>query len=256
MSSLSAAPLAGAGVIITRPVGRGRALARRVRHMGGVPVSLPGLSLRSAPQPAQACADMQAALTCDMVIFTSPAAVSFAGALVPLQDRACLAAVGGGTARALYRRGVPQVVVPSATADSEGLLAHPVLAAPRGQQIAVVGAPGGRGVIQATLRQRGATVTDVHVYQRVPARLDARHHRALQQLPTFSYMLVSSSAALRCLQQALAPVDWQALLATHVVASSQRVAGESAAAGFARISVAASALASDMLEQTMAVHGS
>ncbi|MBA2079497.1 uroporphyrinogen III synthase, partial [Rhodanobacter sp. PCA2] len=38
--------LHGRVVVITRPVGDGAALARRVRAAGGVPLLLPGLSLR------------------------------------------------------------------------------------------------------------------------------------------------------------------------------------------------------------------
>ncbi len=240
-------PLEGADVLITRPVGQGRALARRVRALGGRPVGLPGVSLRAAPDATRAA--LQAALDDELVIFTSPAAARFAARLAPLRGRARVACVGAGTARVLARQGAGEVIVPRTTHDSAGLLAHPALAAVRGRRIAVVGAPGGRGALQRGLRERGAKLREVHVYRRVPARLDRRHRQALHRLRGNAYVLLSSTGILRNLRAALDEPDWQRLVAAHAVVSSGRIAAAARRAGFARVSVAGSALGGALLER-------
>lgn len=87
-------PLGGTRIAITRPAGTAASLARAVRKLGGTPILLPGSSLRAAPAATDACAWLKAALDCDVVIFTSPAAVRFAQRLAPLRSRAQMLEVG------------------------------------------------------------------------------------------------------------------------------------------------------------------
>lgn len=248
-------PLAGASVLITRPVGQGRVLARRVRELGGGPVLLPGVSLHAVADVDAARADLQSALAGDLIVFTSPAAVRFAAALAPLRGPAQVATVGRGTARVLRHHGVEKVVVPTTSQDSEGLLAHPALAQLQGREVAVVGAPGGRGVLQARISERGARMRRVHVYHRVPARLDRRHFRALETLSMPAYTLISSAEALRCLREGLNDDSWRRVQATHAVVSSERIERLVGQSGFDHVSVADSALGSDLLERAVELNG-
>src|SRR6185312_13901921 len=212
-------------LVITRPVGTAAALSRRVRALGGVPLSLPGLALRAADDPA---------------------AVRHAAALVALRTRSTVLAVGQGTARALRRHGVKQPLCPDQQ-DSEGLLAHPALQALRDRRVALIGAPGGRGVLRRELAARGACLREVQVYRRVPPRLDRRHTAALQVLPRSARVLLSSQEALHNLCSLLPPPARQRLCAATAVVSSERLAAAARAAGFRRVVQAASALADDML---------
>lgn len=239
-------PLAGIAVVNTRPVGHGRALARGVRALGGRPVSLPGLSLRAVEDAGQARAALREACAGKFILFSSPAAVHFAAQLSPLRGRAIFAAVGRGTARALARHGVADPLVSRTTQDSAGLLAHSALAQVRDTEVAVVGAAGGRGALQEGLRKRGARVSDVHVYRRLPAHLDRRHRQALRALPTSSCVLLSSAAAVRNLRVFLRE-DWQYLTDCTAIVSSARMQSLAAAAGFQHIVVAQSAVGTDML---------
>lgn len=248
-------PLAKASVLITRPAGQGRALARRVHALGGQAVLLPGVSLRAAEDADQARGALRSALDGDLVIFTSPAAVRFAAALAPLRGRARLATVGRGTARILRRHGVGEVIVPAGSQDSEGLLLHPALSHPEGLHVAVVGAPGGRGVLQGRISERGAHLQRVHVYRRVPARLDLRHRRALERLRPPGYILLSSAETMHCLHRNLGDAAWQRVLATHAVVSSGRIERLARQSGFAHVSVADSALGADLLRKAVALHG-
>ncbi len=239
--------LRGRIVVITRPAGTASALARRVRALGGAPLLLPGLSLRSVADTVAARRDLRVALAAELIVFTSPAAVRHAAALLPLRTKAAVLAVGQGTARALRRHGIATPLAPQRQ-DSEGLLDHPGLRELHGRRVALIGAPGGRGVLREQLAARGAQLQEVHVYRRLPPRLDRRHVEALLRLPSSARVLLSSAEALHHLQQSLPAAAWTRLCAAIAVASSERLATAARAAGFARIVPAASALSADLLD--------
>lgn len=251
-SARSGSSLDGRCVVITRPVGSAGPLVRQVRAAGGVPVLLPGMALRGAPDAGAARAALLAALGDELLVFTSPTAVRFAARLAPLRTSADVLAVGQGTARALRRHGVGAPLVPRRQ-DSEGLLGHPALAAVRGRRVALIGAPGGRGVLGRELTARGAHLREVHVYRRVPARLDRRHIDALAGLPPSACVLLSSAEAVRNLHGQLPPQARARWLAATAVVSSERLAAAAHAAGFARIVLAASALSTDLLDAALRV---
>ena len=253
MSSRSGKPLAGARVAITRPVGAGVALRERVRALGGIPLSLPGSSLRAAEDPRAARAALREALGSDAVIFTSPAAVRFAAQLLPLRTHAVVIVPGAGTAVAL--RGVSdlEASIPART-DSEGVLALPEMQRVRGKRVGLVGAPGGRGLLESTLEKRGARIAHAHVYRRLPARLDRRHIQALLRARAPLYVPLSSSEALRNLLAALPRSALPALLAGTAIASSERLLGSARAAGFAQMLRAESASDADLVAAVVAAH--
>lgn len=238
--------LRGRVLVITRPVGTAGALVRRVRALGGTPVLLPGLALRGREDAAKARAALRLGLASELVIFTSPAAVRHAAALHRLDTGAAVLAVGQGTARALRRHGVPAPLVPDQQ-DSEGLLEHPVLQELRHRQVTLIGAPGGRGVLRRELVARGARLREVHVYERVPPRLDRRHVEAVLGLPSSTRVLLSSNEALQNLCRLLPSPALTRLSSTIAVVSSERLAAAASDAGFRRIELASSALADDLL---------
>lgn len=237
--------LHGRVVVVTRPVGTAASLARRVRSAGGVPLLLPGLALRAIAD-ADTLAALRTALGAELLLFTSPAAVRFAARLLPLHTKGQVLAVGQGTARALRMHGVPAPLLPQ-RADSEGLLAHPALARIAGRQVALICAPGGRGVLRAELARRGARLREVHVYRREPARLDRRHVAAMLRIPASACVLLSSAEALGNLCRQLPPPALTRWLAITAVVSSERLAAAARTAGFTRIVVADSALSADLL---------
>jgi uroporphyrinogen-III synthase len=247
---VDSADLSGRTVVITRPAGTATALARRVRAGAGVPLLLPGLALHGVDDPTAARAGLRAALADDLLIFTSPAAVRHAAMLLPLATAAGVLAVGQGTARALRRHGIAAPLTPSRQ-DSEGLLEHPALHDLRGRRVALIGAPGGRGVLREQLLARGARLREVHVYRRVLPRLNRRHVEALMRLPASACVLLSSAEAVQNLHDLLPPSAWTRLCAATAVVSSERLAVAVRAAGFTRTVLAASALSADLLDAAM-----
>ncbi|HET6431424.1 uroporphyrinogen-III synthase [Dyella sp.] len=238
-------PLHGRVVVITRPVGAAATLMRRVRAGGGVPLHVPGMTLRACHGDATARA-LADALRAARVIFTSPAAVRYARALQPIPPACPAIGVGQGTARALRRAGVLAPGSP-ARQDSEGVLALPALQSLNGLHVALIGAAGGRGLLREALAARGARLDEVHVYTRAPARLDRRHAQALQQLPPGACVLWSSAEAMHLLHNRLPPDAWAALQRAVAVVSSARLDEVARELGFAHRVVASSAQPADLL---------
>lgn len=244
-------PLKGTRVAITRPVGAGIALRARVRTLGGTAWSLPGSSLRAPDNLRAAREALRTALASDVLIFTSPAAVRFAAHLLKLRSSAAIVVPGTGTAASL-RRTTGLVASIPARADSEGMLALRELRQVRGQSIAIIGARGGRGLLESTLRKRGARVSHAHVYRRMPARLDRRHWHPLLQGRGQLFVPLSSSEALRNLAAALPADALHALLAGTAVASSERLLQAAREAGFTRVLRADSASDADLIAAILA----
>lgn len=245
--------LSGCTVVITRPAGTGTALAKKVSAQGGVPLLLPGLSLRAVADPQHAKQQWQAAQGDDVLIFTSPAAVRYAFALAPFGS-ACrsIVAVGRGTAKALQRHGIVAQVPPSRQ-NSEGVLALPSLQQLHSRRVALITAAGGRGLLQQQLAQRGAVVREVHVYRRSPSRLNHRHAQAVRQLAADACVLISSAEALQNLHGQLPVEAWKQLCRTTAIVSSERIEMAARAAGFLRVHRAASAIQADLLAAACAV---
>jgi uroporphyrinogen-III synthase len=242
-------PLAGWSVVCLRPSAQQAAVRRAVIARGGRHVSLPGLRLVPAIDARAARDALRNALDCSVIVFTSPAAVTFAAHLLPLRDlrRQTTIAVGEGTAMALARHGVPALMPPPDAMHSDG-----VLALPQWHQVAgpvgLVTAPGGRGVIAAGLTARGLEMRRAEVYQRLPPRLDARHLRALEHVPAPRAVLVSSAEALELALAALPEALRTHLLDATAVASSPRLAELARDRGFAGVLVASAPTASAMLD--------
>lgn len=230
----------------------GRALARQVRAAGGVPLLLPGLALHGRADVDVARDELSAALRDDILIFTSPTAVRCAAALAPLNTAAVVLAVGQSSARALRRHGGVTPLVPRRQ-DSEGLLGLPELGDLRDRRVALIGAPGGRGVLRQQLQARGAQLRQLHVYERVAPHLNQRHFDAVLKLPASALVLLSSAEALHHLTELLPPAARRGFCATTAVVSSERMALAARAAGFRHVVQAASALSADLLRAAVAV---
>lgn len=245
-----------------RPSGQHAIVKRAAAALGASTISLPGLRLRVREDSAtrHALAD---ALDCERMIFSSPAAVRAATRLQmpatvrkravagprtirkpvasakPLASiKAVTLAIGLSTARALRHAGVPSVIVP-ASATSEGLLALTELQHVSGKRFGLITAPGGRGLLAAALRARGANLRVAEVYTREPAKLTQRHVEALLAAAGSGALLLTSGEALANVLGALPDAARLRLFDCTVVASSDRLAEIARATGFARIVTAA-----------------
>ncbi len=225
-------------LVSLRPRGQHAAMRRTARALGGQLLALSPWALRARDDAGTRSALVHA-LQADRVVFTSPAAVHAAARLGTLASPhpGPWLAVGAGTAAALHAHGAEAVRAPERM-DSEGLLGLPELAHLQGQSVALVTAPGGRGLIAPTLEARGARLQRVDVYGRTPLRPAPRALQRLRRQPAPWVLALSSAEALAWAVAEL-PADLMARLrGSPMVVASERLAGLAEAEGFARIHVA------------------
>lgn len=162
---MSAAPLRGRGIVVTRPARQAAGFAQKVAALGGVPIVFPAIVILP-PQDRAALDAAHAALAqCDFAFFVSANAAEY-GAPPQWPSGVVAFAPGPGTAEALAACGVADVRVPATTQDSEGLLALPELEDVHGKRIVIFRGEGGRELLADTLRARGARVDCVACYRR------------------------------------------------------------------------------------------
>jgi uroporphyrinogen-III synthase len=229
--------LEGWTVIGLRSAAMNARLGRAVRASGAAFVGLPALRLCAVDDDGA----LARALAAPQCLFTSPEAVRFAARRGSLRSaRAELFAVGAGTAAALQRAGAGAVRTPPAGAmHSEGLLALPELDPPAAE-VGLVTAPGGRGVLAATLAARGARLQLAIVYRRCPGRLDRRHRARLLAAQPPLALLLTSAEALEAVLDALPEAACARLRSASVVASSTRLVALAHRHGFERVLQASS----------------
>ena len=234
---MPASPTPAWTLLSLRPRGGHDGLRRAAARHGGRLLALSPWQLRNRDDDASRAA-LARALQADAVVFTSPAAVHAAAALQALHPRPGQAwlAVGAGSAAALRRRGVTGVLAP-ARMDSEGLLALPALAG--AGSAGLVTAPGGRGLIAATLAARGIALHRADVYERVPLPPDPAALLRLARMDGPACLALSSEEALGLVLDTWPPAAATALRRCAVAAASERLAQLARDRGFAPVAVAA-----------------
>ena len=177
MSAVSSGrPLAGKGIVITRPAHQAANLAGLIRAEGGNPLLFPAIEITGIEDSRPLLALIDRLDDFDWAIFASPNAVTKAFDLIdarrawPARLRA--AAVGRGSVRELNQRGVREVVAP-ARFDSEALLDLPEMQEVAGRRVVIFRGVGGRGLLGDTLAARGAAIEYAACYRRDRPRGDA-----------------------------------------------------------------------------------
>lgn len=192
----SAGPLAGIGVIVTRPARQAAGFARKLAVFDATTLIYPAIAILP-PDDHAALARAHAELgQYAAAVFVSANAVEF-GAPDPARWPRHLVtfAPGPGTAEALADVGIVAVRIPETTFDSEGLLALPELTAVRGQRIVIFRGDGGRDLLGNTLAERGAHVDYVACYRRAPPPPSAGLAAALREGHAHALTLTSSQGA-------------------------------------------------------------
>jgi uroporphyrinogen-III synthase len=160
-------PLAGLGILVTRPARQAAGFAQKLAALGGTPVIFPAIAILPPADPAALARAHAALSTYDFAVFVSANAVEY-GAPDPRRwpSRLVPFAPGPGTAEALAAVGIAGARIPATSFDSEGLLALPELADVRGKRILILRGDGGREHLGDALRARDAHVDYVACYRR------------------------------------------------------------------------------------------
>ena len=172
-------PLAGIGVLITRPVLQSATFAQRLSVLGGTPFIFPALVIAPPADPRPLARTLRRLFEFDFALFVSANAVDAVIAQqVQWPSDLIAIAVGPTTADALISGGIANVIAPAERYDSEGVLALDVLQDVRGKRIVFFRGEDpaggtGRELMRTTLESRGAIVEAVSCYQRRRPTIDA-----------------------------------------------------------------------------------
>lgn len=193
------APLTGLSVLVTRPAGQAQGLCRSIEQAGGRAVHFPVMEIRPLPGGGDLPRAIERLERYDLAIFISVNAVhmSLPGLLAERDWPAALtvAAIGRRTAEALEEYGLRPALVPSEGFSSEALLALPELEEVSGRRVAVFRGRGGRELLAATLRARGAEVDHIETYERgLPDHPPQALAGALEQGPVQAVTVASNES--------------------------------------------------------------
>jgi uroporphyrinogen-III synthase len=210
-------------VVVTRPAPDHEALCRTLSGRGFAVIHSPAVA-RVAEDDETCRLRLKSLRGCRSVIVISPYAarrvVACSGAAL-LHDVGFLTP-GAGTGRILERAGL-RVDWPESGGTSEDLLAGPWLRDVSGRCVGIVGAPGGRRLLDDELARRGARVERIDVYRRVG--LDpSRELLAALASDRAMIVLVSSTGAFEALDQGVDEALRARWRSARFVVSSERVA--------------------------------
>nr|WP_315257821.1 uroporphyrinogen-III synthase [uncultured Duganella sp.] len=242
-------------VVITRPLAQAQPLADRVAALGRAVEILPLLEIAPLADQRPLQAMLARLERYALVAFVSPNAIDAAFAHIQHWPAGVTAAVvGEGSRAALAARGVPHIVSPadSANSDSEHLLQTLDLAALNGKPVLIIRGESGRELMADGLRAAGALVDVVPAYRRsVPALTPALAARLRQLLMRQNDWIITSSEALRGLCGLLAKVDLQqadamqhnsvvAMQQQHLIVPHARIAETANKLGFSKLTLTGS----------------
>jgi uroporphyrinogen-III synthase len=161
--SITNGPLKGVGVLVTRPREQAVELAELIQNKGGNAIFFPVIEI--VPRSESAIeADTALLPQPDIALFVSRNAVAHGLAYAA---GAIKGAVGPATAAAIEASGQTVEIQPALGFDSESLLAESTLQNVSGKNIRIIRGDGGRDLLADSLRERGATVDYLSVYERV-----------------------------------------------------------------------------------------
>jgi len=234
-------PLAGRTIVVTRPQAQAAPLAEAIAAAGGTPLVFPLLEISPAADP-QPLAEAAARLAdYALAVFISPNAVEHALPVLLAQqawpESLIPAAVGQGTVKVLAERGIHGCIAPTERFDSEALLDLPELAGERvtGKRIAIFRGDGGRELLAATLRQRGAMVDCITSYRRSGPSDGVAPLMAAWRMGQLDALTVSSSEGLRYLVDLLDAEGRAFLEKTPLFVPHARIAENARALGLNNI---------------------
>jgi uroporphyrinogen III methyltransferase/synthase len=199
-------PLHGRRVVVTRARAQASGLAATLRELGAEVVELPAIRIEPRTESEEVRRAVASIGEYSLVCLTSPNGADLLFEAMARDDLdaralagATVAAIGPGTARALAARGIVADVVPErfvAEALVEALAGVEV----KGRRVLVARAAEARDVLPDALRERGAEVDVVALYETVHEQPNAAAVEAAQGA---DYVTFTSSSTVTNLTEAL-----------------------------------------------------
>ena len=210
-------------ILITRPEGKGAALAQQLEQAGYQASLFPVLKITHLTPSST---ELSPLLNADKIIFISQDAVSALAQLKPdINTKAQFYAVGQQTADTIYEQfGVRAALPKSKQYDSEGLLALKSLAQVDGSNIVLVKGQGGRPDIAKVLKERGAFLNNCIVYKREPISELGGNWTDHWKSNNVHGIVITSNAAVDAIFTPLAAPQLQWLQQCQFYVASERIA--------------------------------
>ncbi|MDA8939521.1 uroporphyrinogen-III synthase [Pseudoalteromonas marina] len=208
-------------ILITRPEGKGAALAEQLEQAGYQASLFPVLNINYlTPSSTQ----LSPLINADKIIFISQDAVKALAQLKPdINIKAQFYAVGQQTADTIYELFGVRAATPKQF-DSEGVLALKSLAQVDGSNIVLVKGQGGRPDIAKVLKERGAFLNNCVVYEREPVSDLTSNWTDHWQSSNVHGIVITSNAAVDAMFTPLAAQQLQWLQQCHFYVASERIA--------------------------------
>jgi uroporphyrinogen III methyltransferase/synthase len=199
-------PLHGRGIVVTRARAQASGLAATLRGLGAEVVELPAIRIEPCIESEEVRSAVASIRDYGLVCLTSPNGVrllfeglSDADLDARALSDATVAAIGPGTARALTEHGITADIVP------ERFVAEALVEALAGVEVSdrpvlIARAAEARDVLPDALRERGAEVDVVSLYETVREQPSAEAIKAAQNA---DYVTFTSSSTVRNLTDAL-----------------------------------------------------
>lgn len=217
--------LKGFGVLVTRPRAQASELVAAIESAGGEAILFPVLEIHPR-HAASVEAEANQLEKPDIVVFVSTNAVRFG---LPYTGDAAICAIGPATAAAIEESGIDVAIRPEGGFDSEHLLAEPALQDVAGQTVRIIRGFDGRELLASTLRERGANVEYLCVYERRRPDYSAReleHLAARWSAGDIDCITVMSVASLNNLLALLPLENLEQLAETPLLTPAARVIKE------------------------------
>ncbi|WP_165729325.1 uroporphyrinogen-III C-methyltransferase [Pseudoalteromonas sp. 31A1] len=208
-------------ILITRPEGKGAALAQQLEQAGYQASLFPVLKITHLTPSST---ELSPLLNADKIIFISQDAVSALSQLKPdINTKAQFYAVGQQTADIIYEQFGVRAAVPKQY-DSEGLLALKSLAEVDGSNIVLVKGQGGRPELAKTLKERGAFLNNCVVYKREPTESITPNWTDHWKSQNVHGIVITSNAAVDAIFKSLTAHQLQWLQQCRFYVASERIA--------------------------------
>jgi len=231
LSWLERRPLYGRRVVVTRARAQAGGLAKRLRNLGAEVVELPAIRIEPRIESAEVKSAAERIGEYALICLTSPNGVELlfdamrgAGLDARALAGATVAAIGPGTARALAKRGIAADVVPEQFV-AEALVAALEDVEVSGKRVLLARAAEARDVLPDALRERGAEVDVVALYETVR---EVPSPEAVEAAQGAGYVTFTSSSTVRNLIESLGerfPADARVVSIGPVTTDAARDAG-------------------------------
>jgi uroporphyrinogen III methyltransferase / synthase len=202
-------PLHGRTVVVTRARAQASGLARRLGELGARVIETPAIRIVPRPVAGEVRAAAEAIEEYALVCLTSPngaellmEALFEVGKDARALAGATVAAIGPGTAAALRRNGVVADVVPERSV-AEGLIEALADTPVEGRRVLVARAAEAREVLPDALRERGAEVDVLALYDTVAEPLAKADREAVRQA---DYVTFTASSTVKFFVDAAGPL--------------------------------------------------